>query len=202
MAEARLDAMAEQQKKMKRELDRTNEFAKNLMVEQAKGEVKSPADKRAVGYLVEEQYDIKELVSALKEVVVDNKVLDVEGNQEKFKQVVEACLIVANKRERKNNKEREAYKIASRSPLGWLAEKYYRQGEIFEDDSDELWYEREELPKDKKLELLRGAEAQAKYALQFKFPPPAQLKPQTPLQCHGCWEFGHIRRNCPKKAGN
>ena len=62
MAEARLDAMVEQQRKMKKELDRANDFAKNLMVEQAKGEAKSPADKRAVGYLVEEQYDIKELV--------------------------------------------------------------------------------------------------------------------------------------------
>ena len=56
MAEARLDAMLEQQKKMKRELERANDFAKNLMVEQAEGRVQSLADKRAVGYLVEEQY--------------------------------------------------------------------------------------------------------------------------------------------------
>ena len=104
-----------------------------------------------------------------------------------------------------------------------------------EEEQKRMRKELEELSRDKKLALLRGAEAQAKFAQlrkakfeggggrrkftrwgspstgaepqptppafnssQFRFPPPAQQK----TQCYGCFEFGHIRRNCPKKTGN
>ena len=151
-------------------------------------------------------------------------------------------------RKRKNQKETEAYKVAAKSQYGWLTEKwvirifslrfvviytifrYFRQGELFEDsNSDQKWYEKDDLPAEKKLSLYRSAEREAKFAQQRKasyerkrkpsrwgpprsdtptpaasssfvsnqlrFPPTHQ---QEQVQCYGCGETGHIRRNCPK----
>lgn len=89
------------------------------------------------------------------------------SNEEKFKEFGKFCLRFANMRSRKNSREIEAYKLANRSQYGWLAEKFYRQGELFEKDSGESWYETDELTADKKLSMLRTAEREAKYSLVF-----------------------------------
>ena len=87
------------------------------------------------------------------------------SNEAKFKEFGEFCLRFANMRSRKNQKEVEAYKLANRSQYGWLTEKFYRQGELFEKDSGESWYETDDLAADKKLSMLRTAEREAKYSL-------------------------------------
>lgn len=108
--------------------------------------------------------------------------------------------------------------------------RYFRQGELFENsNSGQKWYEKEEVPAEKKLTMFRSAEREAKFAMQRKagferkrkpsrwgpprpdtptpgasssfvsnqlrFPPVHQ---QDQVQCYGCGETGHIRRNCPK----
>ena len=93
-------------------------------------------------------------------------------------------------------------------------------------ESGQKWYEKEEISAEKKLALYRSAEREAKFAQQRKaqferkrkptrWDPPAtsnsdsafmsnQLRfppvpsQQNQVQCFGCGETGHIRRNCPK----
>ena len=209
------------------------EFNRNLRLEQIKASVKSPADKRAVSYLADEEFDWNDFFSALNDIVTqDNNLLEVKGNEERYHGFATFCVSFANMRKRKNLKESEAYKVASRSQYGWLTEKYFRQGELFEStESGQKWYEKEEISAEKKLALYRSAEREAKFAQQRKaqferkrkptrwgpvrsnppttlnsdsafvsnqlrFPPvPSQ---QNQVQCFGCGETGHIRRNCPK----
>ena len=66
---------------------------------------------------------------------------------------------------RKNSREVEAYSVANQSQYGWMTEKFYRQGELFEKESDDVWYEKDDLTTDKKLSMLRNAEREAKYAM-------------------------------------
>ena len=68
-------------------------------------------------------------------------------------------------RSRKNSREVEAYSVANKSQYGWMTEKFYRQGELFEKESDDVWYEKDDLTTDKKLSMLRNAEREAKYAM-------------------------------------
>ena len=66
---------------------------------------------------------------------------------------------------RKNSREVEAYSVANQSQYGWMTEKFYRQGELFEKESEDVWYEKDDLTTDKKLSMLRNAEREAKYAM-------------------------------------
>ena len=68
-------------------------------------------------------------------------------------------------RSRKNSREVEAYSVANKSQYGWMTEKFYRQGELFEKESDDVWYEKDDLTTDKKLSMWRNAEREAKYAM-------------------------------------
>ena len=68
-------------------------------------------------------------------------------------------------RSRKNGREVEAYSVANKSQYGWMTEKFYRQGELFEKESEDVWYEKDDLTTDKKLSMLRNAEREAKYAM-------------------------------------
>ena len=114
------DALAQQRRQI---LDNTG-FSRSLKLEQVKASVKSPADKRAVSYLADEEFDLNDLFSALDDIVTqDNNLLEVKANEEKFKGFATFCIGFANMRKRKNLKETEAYKVASRSQYGWLTEK-------------------------------------------------------------------------------
>ena len=68
-------------------------------------------------------------------------------------------------RSRKNSREVEAYSVANKSQYGWMTEKFYRQGELFEKESEDVWYEKDDLATDKKLSMWRNAEREAKYAM-------------------------------------
>ena len=157
-------ALAEQQRKYAQQFKQSTLFSRNIKVDQMKATFKNPADKRAIGYLVDEEFDWKDFRIALSEITEDDQLLDVNNHREKFRNFGEFCLKFANMRSRKNSREMEAYQVANRSQYGWMTEKFYRQGELFAKDSD-VWYENDELTADKKLSMLRNAEREAKYAL-------------------------------------
>ena len=114
------EALARQRKQF---LDNT-EFSRNLRLEQVKASVKSPADKRAVSYLADEEFDWNDFFSALNDIVTkDNNLLEVKSNEERYYGFATFCVSFANMRKRKNLKESEAYKVANRSQYGWLTEK-------------------------------------------------------------------------------
>ena len=230
--------LAKQRKALMQEMRMSDAFNRSLKIEQTKAMFKNPADKRGIGYLIDEEFDWKDFSKALANVSNGkDEMIDVGTNQEKFKEFVEFCITFGNMRERKNSKEIEAYKVANKSQYGWLTEKFYRQGELFEKDVGDKWYEKEELAADKKLALFRGAEREAKYSQQKKsqsapkrrkpsrwdqprsdselsssssffnsgqlrFPPskpPSNFQSGQQVQCYGCGELGHIRRNCTQK---
>ena len=157
-------ALADQQKRVIQQLQQSTLFNRNIKIEQLKASFKNPADKRAIGYLVDEEFDWRDFTNAMKDISEKDELLEVGSNGEKFKGFGEFCLRFANMRSRKNAKEIEAYKVANKSQYGWMTEKFYRQGELFDKDSDD-WYEKDELAADKKLSLLRNAEKEAKFAL-------------------------------------
>ena len=139
-------------------------FSREMMIEQAKSKFKAPADKRAIGYLMEEEFDLKELIDGLGWVVGENNtLLAVEGNADAYKKFAQLALTSVNMRARKNGKEIEAYHVANNSQYGWSTEKFYNQADTFKKVSDTPWYEEDELPVEKKLTKLRAAEKEAKH---------------------------------------
>ena len=77
-----------------------------------------------------------------------------------------------------------AYKVANESRYGWMTEKCYRQGEIFQEESGDVWFK-----------SFREAEKSAKLALERKSEFGAENPPD--VQCYGCGAFGHTRKYCP-----
>ena len=88
-----------------------------------------------------------------------------------------------------------AYKVANESRYGWMTEKCYRQGEIFQEESGDVWFEKDDLTAEEKLESFREAEKSAKLALERKSEFGAENPPD--VQCYGCGAFGHTRKYCP-----
>ena len=142
-------------------------FGREMMIEQAKSKFKAPADKRAIGYLMEEEFDLKELLAGLCLVTgEDDNLLAVAENVDSYRKFAELAVISINMRCRKNGKEIEAYHVANNSQYGWSTEKFYNQGDSFKKNSDNPWYEEEELSVEKKLTKLRAAEKEAKHHKQ------------------------------------
>ena len=127
-------ALADQTKQMTQMLVKLTSFNRNIKIEQLKATFKNPADKRAVDYLVDEEFDWRDFINALSDITQDNKLLDVENHSESFKEFGEFCIRFANMRHRKNTKEVEAYKLANRSQFSWMTEKYYHQGDKESDE--------------------------------------------------------------------
>ena len=61
-------ALAEQQKKLTQQFQQSTYFNRNIKVEQLKASFKNPADKRAIGYLVDEEFDYKDFTNALEAI--------------------------------------------------------------------------------------------------------------------------------------
>ena len=142
-------------------------FSREMMIEQAKSKFKAPADKRAIGYLMEEEFDLKDLLGGLGWVIEeDETLLAPEDNADAYKKFAWLVLNSVNMRCRKNGKEIEAYHVANNSQYGWSTEKFYNQGDTFTKVSDKPWYEEEELSIEKKLSKLRAAEKEAKHHKQ------------------------------------
>ena len=188
-------ALAKQQKQFAEQFKEMHVFRRKMQIEQRKASYKSPADKRAVGYLADEEFDWKDFSDALQAITENDELLDVGTHAQEFARFGEFCLRFANMRSRKNQKELEAYKAANKSPYGWMTEKFYRQGELFQKETDELWFEKDDLNTEEKVDLFRQAEKDAKFALEKKTDFGAAIPPD--VQCYGCGEFGHTQRYCP-----
>ena len=188
-------ALAEQREKFTEQFKEMNAFQRKMKIEQMKAGYKSPADKRAVGYLADEDFDWKDFSEALQAITENEKLLDVGTHAQEFAKFGKFCLRFANMRSRKNLKELEAYKVANESRYGWMTEKCYRQGEIFQEESGDVWFEKDDLTAEEKLESFREAEKSAKLALERKSEFGAENPPD--VQCYGCGAFGHTRKYCP-----
>lgn len=142
----------------------TLKFSREMLIEQAKAKFRAPADKRGMGYLMEEEFDLKDLGAKLEKIMNEDTLSEVANNEEKFKEFGEFVIRYTNMRSRKNAKEIEAYHVANNSQYGWSTEKFYNQGDKFKtiSEKNEPWYEKEELSIEKKLTKLRAAEKEAK----------------------------------------
>ena len=188
-------ALAEQQKQFTEQFKEISVFQRKMKIDQMKASYKSPADKRAVGYLAEEEFDWKDFSDALQAITENDELLDVRTHAQEFARFGKFCLKFTNMRWRKNQKELEAYKVANKSPYGWMTEKFYRQEELFQKETDEHWFEKDDLNTEEKVALFRQAEKDAKFALEKKTDFGAASP--TDVQCSGCGEFGHTQRYCP-----
>ena len=76
------EALAAQQKLFTQQIQQSTMFNRNIKIEQLKAEFKNPADKRAIGYLADEEFDWKDFINALSDITQDNKLLDVENQSQ------------------------------------------------------------------------------------------------------------------------
>ena len=74
-------ALAKQQKQFTEQIKEMNTFQQKLEIEQGKASFKTLADKRAIVYLVDEEFDFND---AMKSITVDNKLLPIQGNKAQF----------------------------------------------------------------------------------------------------------------------
>ena len=149
------------------------ELTRKLRIDQKKAAFKQPGDKRAVGFLQDIKFDIEDFWTNFKRVLdEEDKVKDVVGNAENVKKFLDYCTGFGNMMNRKINKEMEGYEVAKFSKYGWVAEKYFRQAEVFNDFDPEKqrWFEREEPCADDKVKKLRQAEKQAALASKHRKP--------------------------------
>jgi len=143
-------------------------WAKDLKINQEMVKYKSPADKKAVKYLMEEQFDLKELHSTLKTITPDDNSQPIitANNCQLVEATIKFVVDHLQMRLRKRSLEEESYRIARESTFGWMTEKRFRQDPIFveEDlDDDSLWYQKPELSREKKAERLRTAERDVRF---------------------------------------
>ena len=184
-----------------------------------------------MAYLTEEKFDLKEMSTILLGILPDDDSGFVTAANCKQ---VEAVLFTVRDhlamRSRKRKAEEEAYRIAKEAIFGWKTEKAFRKDPVFEEDdgSDEMWWQKPELSREKKVERMRAAErdvklqlSNRKFLLQNKFKPGPfnrsfqkrdfsfgsfrrhpqfpQVRPDT-RRCFWCQGFGHIARSCPVKS--
>ena len=86
------EALAAQQKLFTQQIQQSTMFNRNIKIEQLKAEFKNPADKRAIGYLADEEFDWRDFRNAMTSITADDKLLPVQENVEKFAAFGEFCL--------------------------------------------------------------------------------------------------------------
>ena len=163
LAQVKALVVMEQEKK-KSELKEFIEMSRKTAIEIRKSKFKEPQDKRAVGFISDLHYDIEDFEASYKELLDDNEeLLDFNDNKEKVSMFLKSCVVFGAKLKKKLEREYEAYKVANNSGLGWKTEKFYRQGDIFDDSlkDNNSWLEKEEESSEDKLKRFRNAERQA-----------------------------------------
>ena len=162
--------------RVQHELLLSNEVARKLKVKQETSRFKRPEDKRAVEFLVNEQFDLKEITDDFMRVIGEaahDEDLDFElllaDNPREIAQFLKRNLSFLNKRDRCVRYELEAYNMSIKTPGGWLTEKKFREDSIFLQGSEKAnWWEEPELSVEKKYEKLRKAEADVKREVALK----------------------------------
>ena len=86
------EALAAQQKMFIQQVQQSTMFNRTIKVEQMKSKFKNPADKRAIGYLADEEFDWNDFRNAMTAITADDQLLPVQENVEKFAAFGEFCL--------------------------------------------------------------------------------------------------------------
>ena len=195
-------------------------------IKQEQDTYKSPSDKRAVGYLLEEQFDLKELYNALDAITPEDgsKPVVTAQNVSVIENTLSICVSHLQKRIRARRAEEEAYKVSRDSVYGWKAVKEFERGGLFDDEefgSETPIWQKPDLSMDKKLEKMKQADREAKFKIsnQFKSGRPSftfegqsdsqAFKPNRPYSfphrdtriCRRCHAPGHIASFCPASTG-
>ena len=195
------------------EFERKYDELKSMAREgQKKGEIakhRTPQIKRSMGVLMDLKFgleDLKELFEKIAKDKAQNNIDDRDFSKVSSKMTDMEKLL---------SDEMDANKIASKSPYSWRTVKFFESDDLFQGDDAEALTKK-----------LRSAEYQAgrgrrargmrrgfygrggagaggsgrgeKRSADVLGPnfPPRRLED---LQCFGCLEFGHIKRDCPKK---
>jgi len=152
---------------------KSDRWARDLKISQVKARFDSPGDKKAVGYLTEEKFDLQELYDAVNLITpADNSAPVVTAaNCALVETTIGSVVTFLQKRMRIRKCEEESYRIAKESVYGWRTEKLYRKEAMFEEDDvdDSLhWWQKPELSVEKKKEKVRGAERDVKFSFTNK----------------------------------
>ena len=174
-AQVAAKVMLDLEKKQEAERQNDLELSRKLRIDQEKSKFRQPADKRAVGFIMELQYDMKDFMQSFTKLFTEGEELKpIANNVEAVEAFVKKCSGFGNKMNRKLSREMEAYNVANTSRYGWAAEKFFRQEDLFSKtgvmQEETKWYEKDEVSPEEKVKKLRNAERQVALVNKQKKP--------------------------------
>ena len=155
---------------LKKQLEAAQEMSRKAAIEAETKKYRTPSDKKAIEFLFDEKFDLESLQEDIDRLIgmefVESdeaqKLALIDRKKVEIREMLCNMLLHANKRLRKTRKEIELYEIAANSKYGWTTVKFYRQSEMFRKaDSDEKWWEVDEMSEGDKTKKLRKAEKAA-----------------------------------------
>ena len=155
---------------LKKQLEAAQEMSRKAAIEAETKKYRAPSDKKAIEFLFDEKFDLESLQEDIDRLIgmefVESdeaqKLALIDRKKVEIREMLCNMLLHANKRLRKTRKEIELYEIAANSKYGWTTVKFYRQSEMFrKTDSDEKWWEVDEMSEGDKTKKLRKAEKAA-----------------------------------------
>ena len=149
----------------------TSKWARQLKIDKEKEHYKSLGDKRAMEYLLKEEYDLKDVKKALELITpaTEGDPFITPHNHELVEATVATFAEFLNMRIRKRKREEECYSIAKTSLYGWgTTSAFLDEGTFKDDDKSTEFWENPELSVEKKQEKLQKAERDVKWQLAAK----------------------------------
>ena len=174
-AQVAAKVILEIEKKQEAEKNNDLQLTRKLRIDQEESKFRQPADKRAIGFIMDLQYDMKDFMQSYTKLFTEGEELKpVANNVEAIEAFVKKCSSFGNKINRKLAKEMEAYNVANTSRYGWAAEKYFRQEDLFNKtgvmQEESKWYEKDDVSPEEKVKKLRNAERQVALSIKQKKP--------------------------------
>ena len=152
------------EKQQEAEKDAAFELARKMRIDQERNKFKSPADKRAVGFILDLQFDMADFFKSFSKLLEGEELKNIPNNVAVFEAFLKSCPGFVNKMNRKLEREYEAYNVANTSCFGWSTEKYYRSEDLFNKSGvldQTKWFEKDEISAEDKVKKYRNAERQA-----------------------------------------
>ena len=103
----------------------STKMTRKLRMDQEKSKFKTPADKRAVGFLMDESFDLEDCFNKIRPVLDEDGDL-IQHMGDRKDDIIKDILQWVALRKKKVQREQEAYRMALHSRYSWLTEKYYR----------------------------------------------------------------------------
>ena len=150
------------------------DLSRKMLIDQQKLKYKSPADKRAVAFMLDIQFDVEDHHEAFKKLLdAEGNLKDITANKAAVEEFLKLVPTFGNKMHRKISRELEAYNLANSSRFGWATEKYFRQEEVFSNsrgltDEKKKWFELDDLSQEEKVKKMHRAERQASLSLKHR----------------------------------